>query len=158
PSGEGVERASCRASPARKVARPQQSLAEAQVTAGFQPGDLAGEMTRSRRQSNTLAEAFLGRSETLMEGARMGRYLGRQVGRQLGRRLGRRLMFVMTAGFALIAAAQTSAAVEPTALGLWQKTENGKPVIWVLVTERNGVYEGAIAKIFGPPPADNAAR
>src|SRR5262249_11968008 len=23
---------------------------------------------------------------------------------------------------------------------------------------RNGVYEGAIARIFGPPPADNAAR
>jgi uncharacterized protein (DUF2147 family) len=70
--------------------------------------------------------------------------------RQLERRLGRRLMFVMTAGFALLAGAQISVAAEPTAAGLWQKTEDGKPVIWVLMTERNG--------IFAPPPGDSASR
>jgi len=72
--------------------------------------------------------------------------------------MGRYLMLLMTAGFALLAAAQTSAAGDPTALGLWQKSENGKPVIWVLMTERNGVYEGAIAKIFAPPPGEDAGR
>lgn len=42
------------------------------------------------------------------------------------------------------------AAEQPTAAGLWQKTEDNKPVVWVLVTEKNasGVYEGAIAKTF----------
>jgi hypothetical protein len=71
--------------------------------------------------------------------------------------MGRRLMFLIT-GFALLAAAQTSAAGEQTALGLWQKSENGKAVIWVLMTEHNGVYEGAIAKIFAPPPGESANR
>jgi hypothetical protein len=37
----------------------------------------------------------------------------------------------------------------PSAAGLWQKIENGKPVIWVLVVpHENGIYEGAIAKTF----------
>jgi hypothetical protein len=47
-------------------------------------------------------------------------------------------------------------AAEPTAAGLWQKIEDGKPVVWVLfVDHRDGTFEGAIAKTFpkpGTPP------
>ena len=44
---------------------------------------------------------------------------------------------------------------EPSASGLWQKVEKGKPVGWFLVVDRNGVFEGAFAKLFlepGDPP------
>ncbi|MBC7580970.1 MAG: DUF2147 domain-containing protein [Tardiphaga sp.] len=39
-------------------------------------------------------------------------------------------------------------AAEPSAAGLWQKVEKGKPVVWVLMLDRGGVFEGAIAKTF----------
>lgn len=42
---------------------------------------------------------------------------------------------------------------QPKAEGLWQKTVDGKPALWVLVIDRNGKYEGAIAKTF-PEPDD----
>jgi len=43
-------------------------------------------------------------------------------------------------------------AAEPTASGLWQKQdEAGKTVGWFLFVERNGSYEGAIAKLFMRP-------
>jgi uncharacterized protein (DUF2147 family) len=46
----------------------------------------------------------------------------------------------------------------PSAAGLWEKSEDGKPVVWVLVVNRDGFYEGAIAKIFLKPGDDpNAA-
>jgi uncharacterized protein (DUF2147 family) len=48
-------------------------------------------------------------------------------------------------------------AAEPTAAGLWQKLEKGKPVVWVLVLDHAGTFEGVIAKTFpevGEDPND----
>jgi len=44
-------------------------------------------------------------------------------------------------------------AQELSAAGLWQKVENGKPVGWFLVVDRNGIFEGAFARFF-PEPGD----
>ena len=44
-------------------------------------------------------------------------------------------------------------AAEPTAAGLWQKIEKGKTVGMFLVLDRNGMFEGVIAKMF-PDPGD----
>jgi len=42
---------------------------------------------------------------------------------------------------------------EPSAAGLWQKVEDGKPVLYVLVLDHNGIFEGVMAKLF-PRPTD----
>ena len=42
---------------------------------------------------------------------------------------------------------------EPTAAGLWQKVEDGQPVLYVLVVDHNGIFEGVMAKTF-PRPSD----
>jgi hypothetical protein len=52
--------------------------------------------------------------------------------------------------------AQPLQAAEPSAAGLWQKSENGKPVVWVLVVDHGPIYEGAIARMF-PKPGESTA-
>ena len=36
-------------------------------------------------------------------------------------------------------------AAEPSAVGLWEKVQDGKPVIWVLVSGHDGTYEVVVA-------------
>jgi len=54
---------------------------------------------------------------------------------------------------ALFGAVNRVVAAEPSVSGLWQKIdeETGKTVGWFLFVERNGLYEGAIAKLFLRP-------
>jgi len=61
------------------------------------------------------------------------------------------------ATIALVATTHSAPAAEPSAAGLWQKTdaETGNPVGWFLVVAQNGVYQGAIAKMF--PQANDPA-
>jgi Uncharacterized protein conserved in bacteria (DUF2147) len=67
-------------------------------------------------------------------------------------------LWLSLAGGLVIATSAVAAgrAAEPSAAGLWQKIEDGKPVVWVLVVDhRDGTFEGAIAKTFpkpGTPP------
>jgi hypothetical protein len=55
-------------------------------------------------------------------------------------------MLLVVSFAALTALAHSARADGPTASGLWEKSEAGKPVVWVLIFERGGTYEGAIAK------------
>jgi hypothetical protein len=69
-----------------------------------------------------------------------------------------KLAVPLVVSFAELTALPHSArADEPTATGLWEKTEAGKPVVWVLIFERGGTYEGAIAKRFLKPGDDSGA-
>lgn len=74
------------------------------------------------------------------------------------RKIAKRLqlsMLLLVSFVALTASAHSAKADEPTASGLWEKKAEGKPVVWVLIFERGGAYEGAIAKRF-PKPGDDA--
>ncbi len=55
---------------------------------------------------------------------------------------------VLSAAFAAALPAQ---AQEPSAAGLWQKIENGKPVGWFLFVDHDGIFEGVIAKTYPLP-------
>jgi hypothetical protein len=72
-------------------------------------------------------------------------------------------MFPIATGLALLfAAALPGRAAEPTAAGLWQKIEDGKPVVWILMVDHHdGMFEGVIAKTFprpGEPPTEICAK
>jgi uncharacterized protein (DUF2147 family) len=64
---------------------------------------------------------------------------------------------LMTVLVMVLAAMFPAQAAEPTAAGLWQKIENGKPQLYVLMIDHNGIFEGVMAKTF-PDSAEQAAR
>jgi hypothetical protein len=55
---------------------------------------------------------------------------------------------------AAFAAALPAQAQQPTAAGLWQKIEDGKPVGWFLFVDHDGIFEGVIAKTYPLPGED----
>ena len=63
-------------------------------------------------------------------------------------RMQRRL--AVASGLAIVFAASVPAyAAEPSAAGLWQKTDDGKPVIWILMVDHHdGTFEGIMSKKF----------
>jgi len=60
---------------------------------------------------------------------------------------GFQLILAIVIGFAL-AGELAAQPAEPSAAGLWEKVEKGKPVGWFLVVDHNGVFEGVFAKLF----------
>jgi hypothetical protein len=72
-----------------------------------------------------------------------------QVVTMMWKALCRLLMLIVLCG-----AAPLAQAAEPSAAGLWQKIEDGKPAGWFLVVDRDGIFEGAIAKTFPKPGED----
>ncbi|NVN84727.1 MAG: DUF2147 domain-containing protein [Rhodopseudomonas sp.] len=62
------------------------------------------------------------------------------------------------AGLALFTSAPLKAAEQPSAAGMWQRSEDGKPVLWLLMLDRGGgMYEGVVAKTFPKPGAPGNA-
>jgi uncharacterized protein (DUF2147 family) len=64
------------------------------------------------------------------------------------------LMVTLAASLAaLVGIAHSEPATEPSVAGLWQKVDanSGNSVGWFLFVEQNGLYEGAIAKLFLRP-------
>jgi uncharacterized protein (DUF2147 family) len=61
-----------------------------------------------------------------------------------------RVLLPLLAGLAICAAGAFPASAEPSAAGLWQKIEDGQPVLYILVVEHNGTFEGVMAKFPRP--------
>jgi Uncharacterized protein conserved in bacteria (DUF2147) len=61
---------------------------------------------------------------------------------------------ILTSLAILLGSVLANQAAEPSAAGLWQKVENGKPVGWFLFVDHEGIFEGVIAKVF-PLPGDD---
>jgi hypothetical protein len=69
-----------------------------------------------------------------------------------------RLALPIMAGFVMLLTVSLPVqAADPSAAGLWQKIEDGKPVAWFLVIDHSGVFEGVIAKTFPLPGEDPKA-
>ena len=67
-------------------------------------------------------------------------------------------MPIVTGLAMLLVAVLPGRAADVTAAGLWQKTEDGKPVVWVLVVDHHdGMFEGVIAKTFPRPGEEDNA-
>jgi uncharacterized protein (DUF2147 family) len=72
-----------------------------------------------------------------------------------GMSLLRLMLPIMTCATIALTAVTPARSAEPSAAGLWQKIEKGKTVGMFLVVDRNGTFEGVIAKMFqepGDPP------
>src|ERR1043165_3114045 len=77
--------------------------------------------------------------------------------RKMGVRVAMRLAVVVAAVMAAtmpLRAQQMAAQPGPSAAGLWEKVVDGKPDGWFLVVDRDGMFEGAIAKMFLKPGED----
>ena len=60
--------------------------------------------------------------------------------------------FVAAIALMALACVAPAKAAEPSAAGLWQKIEDGNPVVWVLIVDHDGVnFEGVIAREFPDP-------
>jgi Uncharacterized protein conserved in bacteria (DUF2147) len=69
-------------------------------------------------------------------------------------KIARVMALAMTLGSVLAGSASQAASAQPSVVGLWEKrSETRQPVGWFLFVERDGAYEGAIAKLF-PEPRD----
>ena len=54
----------------------------------------------------------------------------------------------------MLSASPAAQAQQPSAAGLWQKIEDGKPVGWFLFVDHDGIFEGVIAKTYPLPGED----
>jgi uncharacterized protein (DUF2147 family) len=71
------------------------------------------------------------------------------------RRMLRRLRLVPNiAVFAAALAGVPATAAEPSAVGVWQKIEDGRPALYVIIVDHGGIFEGVIAKLFPRPGHD----
>jgi hypothetical protein len=78
----------------------------------------------------------------------------RMIGVRVSMRVAAIVAALMVIAAPLPVRAQMAAQGAPSAAGLWEKTEHGKPDGWFLVVERDGIFEGAIAKMFLKPGED----